>query len=83
MATFFSNATTLELGAAFVKCAIYGTLIAMVCCYKGISTSGGAQGVGRAVNQAVVVCFLSFGFVDYVFTQLLLATHPLLSQVRG
>jgi len=83
MSTFFSNATPLELAASFVKCAIYGAMIATVCCYKGISASGGAQGVGRAVNQAVVICFASIGFIDYVFTQLLLATNPLLSQVRG
>jgi phospholipid/cholesterol/gamma-HCH transport system permease protein len=83
MSTFFSNATPLELAASFVKCAIYGAMIATVCCYKGISASGGAQGVGRAVNQAVVICFASIGFIDYVFTQLVLATNPLLSQVRG
>jgi phospholipid/cholesterol/gamma-HCH transport system permease protein len=83
LATFFSNATTLELGASFLKCAIYGAVIAIVCCHKGITASGGSQGVGRAVNQAVVICFASIGFIDYVFTQLLLATHPILSQVRG
>lgn len=83
LATFFSNATPVELFASFLKCAIYGAVIAVVCCYKGISASGGAQGVGRAVNQAVVICFASIGFIDYAFTQLLLATHPILSQVRG
>lgn len=83
LSTFFSNATTLELGASFVKCAIYGGVIAIVCCYRGISASGGSQGVGRAVNRAVVFCFASIGFIDYVFTQLLLALNPILSQVRG
>jgi phospholipid/cholesterol/gamma-HCH transport system permease protein len=83
LSTFFSNATPLELGASFIKCAIYGGMVATVCCWKGISASGGAQGVGRAVNQAVVVCFVSIGFIDYVFTQFLLATNPVLSQVRG
>ncbi len=83
LSTFFSNATTLELGASFLKAAIYGGVIATVCCYRGITTSGGSQGVGRAVNRAVVLCFVSIGFIDYVFTQLLLATNPILSQVRG
>jgi phospholipid/cholesterol/gamma-HCH transport system permease protein len=41
-----------------------------------MSASGGAEGVGRAVNEAVVICFLGFGAFDYVFTQTLLATHP-------
>jgi phospholipid/cholesterol/gamma-HCH transport system permease protein len=82
-ATFFSNATPLELEASVLKCGVYGAIIAIVCCYKGISVSGGPEAVGRAVNRSVVVCFLAIGFTDYVFTQLLLATHPILSEVRG
>jgi len=58
-------------------------VIAVVCCYKGMNVSGGPEGVGRAVNQSVVIAFLAIGFIDYAFTQLLLGTHPILSQVRG
>jgi phospholipid/cholesterol/gamma-HCH transport system permease protein len=79
---FFSAATTLELAASFLKCAVYGTMIALVCCYKGMNASGGAAGVGRAVNQAVVLSFLLIGVIDYTFTQVLLATNPILSEVR-
>jgi phospholipid/cholesterol/gamma-HCH transport system permease protein len=81
--TFFSNANPLELGAAMLKTLVYGAVIAIVCCHKGLNASGSAQNVGRAVNQAVVLSFLAIGFIDYVFSQLLLATHPSLSQVRG
>jgi phospholipid/cholesterol/gamma-HCH transport system permease protein len=45
--------------------------------------SGGPEGVGRAVNQAVVVSFLSIAVIDYSFTNLLLATNPILSVPRG
>jgi phospholipid/cholesterol/gamma-HCH transport system permease protein len=81
--TFFSNANPLELEAALLKTLIYGGMIAIICCYKGLNVSGSAESVGRAVNQAVVVAFLAIGFTDYVFSQLLLATNPILSQVRG
>ncbi|MGE4426024.1 MAG: MlaE family ABC transporter permease [Solirubrobacteraceae bacterium] len=80
--TFFSTATPLELAASFVKCAVYGAMIAVVCCYKGLHAKGGAEGVGRAVNQAVVIAFMAIGLIDYGFTQLLLATNPILSEVR-
>jgi phospholipid/cholesterol/gamma-HCH transport system permease protein len=80
---FFSNATALELQAATLKAGIYGAVIAVVCCYKGMNASGGPEGVGRAVNQSVVIAFVAIAFIDYVFTQTLLATHPILSQVRG
>jgi phospholipid/cholesterol/gamma-HCH transport system permease protein len=81
-ASFFAAASTVELAASYLKCLVFGGMIAIVCCYKGLSASGGAEGVGRAVNQAVVTAFLAIGAIDYVFTQLILATHPVLSQVR-
>jgi phospholipid/cholesterol/gamma-HCH transport system permease protein len=81
-ASFFAAASTVELAASYVKCLVFGGMIAIVCCYKGVNASGGAEGVGRAVNQAIVMAFLAIGAIDYVFTQLLLATHPVLSQVR-
>lgn len=80
--TFVANATPLELGASLVKSALYGAVIAIVCCYKGLTATGGAQGVGRAVNQSVVIAFLAVGAIDYVFSQMLLATNPTLSEVR-
>ena len=55
---------------------LFGAIIAIVCCYKGMTASGGAEGVGRAVNEAVVISFLGIGAFNYVFTQTLLATHP-------
>jgi phospholipid/cholesterol/gamma-HCH transport system permease protein len=83
LANFFANATTLELAGSFLKAACYATIIATVCCYKGLNSSGGPEGVGRAVNQAVVIAFLAIGIFDYAYTQLLLATHPILSETRG
>jgi phospholipid/cholesterol/gamma-HCH transport system permease protein len=74
--TLFSNATVTDLWGSVLKTTIFGAIIAIVCCYKGMTASGGAEGVGRAVNEAVVVSFLAFGAFNYVFTQTLLATHP-------
>lgn len=74
--TFFANADTVDLWGSVVKCTVYGAIIAIICCYKGMTASGGAEGVGRAVNQAVVLAFLAVFAFNYVFTQTLLATHP-------
>jgi phospholipid/cholesterol/gamma-HCH transport system permease protein len=82
LATYLDNATPVELAASLIKTTLFGGLIAIICCYKGLNASGGPEGVGRAVNQAVVLSFLAFGAVDYVFTQTLLATHPALNAVR-
>jgi phospholipid/cholesterol/gamma-HCH transport system permease protein len=75
-ATFWSNGTTTDVWASLVKCTLFGAITAIICCYKGMTTSGGAEGVGKAVNQAVVITLLAIGSFNYVFTQTLLATHP-------
>jgi phospholipid/cholesterol/gamma-HCH transport system permease protein len=74
--TLFANASTTDLWGSEVKATAFGAIIAIVCCYKGMTASGGAEGVGRAVNEAVVVSFLAIGAFNYAFTQFLLATHP-------
>src|SRR6202166_2667168 len=74
--TLFANASTTDLWGSVLKTTIYGAIIAIVCCYKGMAASGGAEGVGRAVNEAVVLAFTAIFSFDYVFTQTLLATHP-------
>lgn len=32
---------------------MYGAIIAIGCCYKGMTVSGGAEGVGRTVTEEV------------------------------
>jgi phospholipid/cholesterol/gamma-HCH transport system permease protein len=81
-ATLLTNASTTDLWGSVLKCMIFGGIIAIVSCYKGMTASGGAEGVGRAVNQGVVVEFLGIFAFNYVFTQTLLATHPEISVIK-
>jgi phospholipid/cholesterol/gamma-HCH transport system permease protein len=82
MATLFSNASVTDLWGSVLKTTCFGAIVAIVCCYKGMTASGGAEGVGRAVNEAVVMSFLGVFAFNYVFTQTLLATHPELQVIR-
>jgi phospholipid/cholesterol/gamma-HCH transport system permease protein len=81
-ATLLTNASTVDLWGSVAKCTIFGAIIAIVCSYKGMTASGGAEGVGRAVNQAVVTAFIGVFAFNYVFTQTLLATHPEITVIR-
>ncbi|HEX3692114.1 MAG TPA: ABC transporter permease [Solirubrobacteraceae bacterium] len=81
-ATFFANTSTVDLWGSLLKTMIFGAIVAIVSCYKGMTASGGPEGVGRAVNQGVVISFLAFGAFNYVFTQILLATHPNILVIR-
>ena len=75
-ASFFANATVTDLWGSVLKTAIFGLFIAVICCYKGLNTKGGPAGVGRAVNQAVVVSFAVIWIFNYVFTTILLGLNP-------
>jgi phospholipid/cholesterol/gamma-HCH transport system permease protein len=81
-ATLLNNASTTDLWGSVVKCTLFGAIIAIVSCYKGMTATGGAEGVGRAVNQGVVIAFMGIFAFNYVFTQTLLATHPEISVIK-
>jgi len=51
-----------------VKACVFGTILTQVGCYKGYNTSGGAEGVGRATTDAVVISAISILFSDYLIT---------------
>ena len=80
--TLLTNASLPDLWGSVVKTTMFGAIIAIICCYKGMTASGGAEGVGRAVNQAVVATITVVFAFNYVFTQTLLATHPEISVIK-
>ncbi|MBW2171036.1 MAG: ABC transporter permease [Deltaproteobacteria bacterium] len=51
-----------------VKAACFGLILSLVGCYKGFYTTGGAQGVGQATTQAVVIASVSILISDYFLT---------------
>ncbi len=81
-ATLFNNASVTDLWGSVLKTTLFGAIIAIVCSYKGMNASGGAQGVGSAVNQGVVIAFMGVFAFNYVFTQTLLATHPEIQTIK-
>ena len=81
-ATLLNNASIPDLWGSVLKTTLFGAIIAVVSCYKGMTASGGAEGVGRAVNQGVVIEFLGIFAFNYGFTQTLLATHPEISVIK-
>jgi phospholipid/cholesterol/gamma-HCH transport system permease protein len=53
------------------KAAVFGAAIALSSCYYGLTVKGGAVGVGRAVNSAVVSSAVSICFLDFLMTYLM------------
>jgi phospholipid/cholesterol/gamma-HCH transport system permease protein len=75
-ASFFANTTPADLIASLVKVAIFGALIGVICAYHGLTVTGGAAGVGRAVNRAVVGSLVAIFVVNLIYTQWFLAAFP-------
>lgn len=48
-----------------IKACFFGASIALICCYKGFYTKGGAEGVGKATTGAVVASFMTILISDY------------------
>ncbi|GAA5156622.1 ABC transporter permease [Pseudonocardia eucalypti] len=78
----YSNLTVVELVGAWLKSIMIGLVIGVVCAYKGLHCSGGAIGVGRAVNQAVVLSFVLVFLIDGVFNMIMLGLFPQLQILR-
>jgi phospholipid/cholesterol/gamma-HCH transport system permease protein len=79
---FFANSTFLDLAASVIKVGIFGAMIGVISCYKGLSVTGGPEGVGRAVNEAVVGSLIAIFLVNLVYTQYFLAAYPQVSVFR-
>ena len=76
VATFASFATTGDLIVALVKAVIFGAIVAVVSCQKGMSTVGGPTGVANSVNAAVVESILVLMIVNVVISQLYIMMFP-------
>jgi len=55
----------------FLKTFIFAFVVAMICGYKGVTTRGGAEGVGKSTTSAVVASMVSILVLDYFATALL------------
>jgi phospholipid/cholesterol/gamma-HCH transport system permease protein len=59
-----------DVVSGLVKAAVFGFLIALMGCYHGYYSRGGAQGVGAAATNAVVSASILLLSADYILTEL-------------
>ena len=60
-----------DVTSGLIKAAVFGFIIAMMGCYNGYYSKGGAQGVGRATTNAVVSASILILAANYLMTSLL------------
>lgn len=62
--------TVKDILTGLLKSAVFSMLITLVACYQGLSTEGGAEGVGRSTTKSVVTSFILIIIADAVLTAL-------------
>ncbi len=67
--------TTFDLMTGIVKALIFGILIMTIACYKGMKTTGGAEGVGRSTTTSVVITYCCILLGNFFLTVALNILH--------
>lgn len=57
-----------DIMTGLFKSFVFAMIIAMIGCYQGLNTSGGAEGVGRSTTLSVVTSFILIILADCVLT---------------
>lgn len=67
-----------ELMTGLLKSVVFGGIIALIGCYKGMCCGEGAEGVGRATTEAVVYSSITILITNFFLT---MALGPLLAMI--
>lgn len=68
----FRGATLSDFLPPTFKTAVFGLIIGLIACFQGMRTRGGAEGVGRAATNSVVLASLFVILADVVLVKLIL-----------
>ena len=58
----------LDFYSGLAKATVFGAIIATIACDRGLNTTDGAEGVGRATNQTVVSSVIAVLIADLIMT---------------
>lgn len=76
LSSFTALASLPDLYIAIVKAVIFGGMAAIVGAYKGLNAGGGPSGVGRAVNESVIIAFMLLFFINAVISAIYFQVVP-------
>jgi len=59
-----------DISSGVLKSVVFALAVALIACQRGLATTGGAEGVGRATTSAVVTSLFALVVLDALFTML-------------
>ncbi len=65
------NVAVSDIVNGLIKSGVFGLILSSVGCYMGYFTKGGAEGVGRATTQAVVISYVAILISDFLMTAIM------------
>ncbi|MCM8794969.1 MAG: ABC transporter permease [Candidatus Omnitrophica bacterium] len=65
-----------DMYTGLFKSGVFAVIIAVIACYEGFGTTGGAEGVGRSTTLSVVTAFILIIAADCFFTALFYFVFP-------
>ncbi len=68
----FKSLEMSDVGEGLTKAVLFGAIVATVSIHRGLSTRGGAEGVGRAITRCVVTSFIWIIICDYFVTRFMM-----------
>ncbi|MBH0775516.1 ABC transporter permease [Nocardia sp. NEAU-351] len=75
-ATFGSFTSATDVWISVIKSLIFGFLVAIIACQRGLEAKGGPRGVADGVNAAVVLSVVGLVVVNVVITQVVAMFLP-------
>lgn len=63
-----AHITNFDFFSGIAKSFFFGIIIVTISCYKGLTTRGGAAGVGRATTNSVVICYSVILITNFLLT---------------
>jgi phospholipid/cholesterol/gamma-HCH transport system permease protein len=70
------HTTVNDMATGLIKTFIFGAIVAVVACYKGLNCQQGAEGVGRATTESMVYSSISILITNFFLTMLLQKLLP-------
>lgn len=62
------NVTYFDIWTGIIKALCFGFIISTISCYKGMTTRGGAAGVGKSTTNSVVICYSYILIINFILT---------------
>ncbi|MFD6106753.1 ABC transporter permease, partial [Nocardia salmonicida] len=74
--SFGAFTTSIDVWVSLVKALIFGFLVVVIACQRGLEAKGGPRGVADGVNAAVVMSIAAAVVLNTVITQVVTMFFP-------